>query len=106
MSWVLLFLAWAILTKVAIKRYRLKHKIILLNERRNYYLAMSTGILVFIFILLFLVDPFIGYCVSDNKILAEDSPVYFWSIAIILFFTTPFIISNLICRFSKKRKAN
>ncbi|MBL0097308.1 MAG: hypothetical protein IPP46_13105 [Bacteroidetes bacterium] len=102
LSWVLLFFAWAILTRVAMRRYRKKNQVRFIHERRTYYLSMSIGIIVFIMVVLFVLDPIIGYYVSENNIAMENSPIYFLALAILLFFTLPFLITNIICRLSKK----
>ncbi|MBK9399450.1 MAG: hypothetical protein IPN36_00930 [Bacteroidetes bacterium] len=102
LSWVLLFFAWAILTRVAMRRYRKKNQVRFIHERRTYYLSMSIGNIVFIMVVLFVLDPIIGYYVSENNIAMENSPIYFLALAILLFFTLPFLITNIICRLSKK----
>jgi hypothetical protein len=102
LSWVLLFFAWAILTRVAMRRYRKKFHVRFIHERRTYYLSMSIGIIVFILVILFILDPIIGYYVSENRIAPDNSPIYFITIAILLFFTLPFLLTKMICRLSKK----
>ncbi len=84
------------------RRYRKKNQVRFIHERRTYYLSMSIGIIVFIMVVLFVLDPIIGYYVSENNIAMENSPIYFLALAILLFFTLPFLITNIICRLSKK----
>jgi len=105
LSWVLLFFAWAILTKVAFRMNRKRLKVKFIHERRIYYLSMSIGMIVFILIVLFVLDPIIGYYVSENSIAMENSPMYFLATAMLLFFTLPFIVTKIICFFSKKEPA-
>lgn len=98
-SWVLLFFSWAILVKTAMRRFRKKHPEILLRERPAYYTAMSVGIIAFVLLLLFVVDPFISGLVGEEVIVPDDGPIVFWSLAIVLFLSLPFLITGIVCRF-------
>lgn len=98
-SWVLLFFSWAILVKTAMRRFRKKHPEVLLNERPAYYTAMSAGIIAFVLLLLFVVDPLISGLVGEEVIVPDEGPIVFWSLAIVLFLTFPFLLTGIVCRF-------
>jgi hypothetical protein len=97
-SWVLLFFSWAILVKTAMRRFRKKHPGISLKERPAYYTAMSVGILCFVLLLLFVVDPLISGLVGEEVVVPDDGPIVFWSLAILLFLTLPFLLTGFIYR--------
>lgn len=95
LSWVLFFFAWAILVKTALRRLRTKNPTQTIKDRKAYYFAMITGILVFILLLLFGVDPLISLLVNEELIVPENGPYVFWSLAVLLFFTIPFIMAKV-----------
>jgi len=95
LSWVLFFFSWAIIVKVALRRKRMKKPYQKIKDRKAYYFTMIFGFLVFLFILLFGVDPFISFLVNNDVIIADQGPIVFWLMAGVLFFSIPFLIVPL-----------
>lgn len=95
LTWVLFFFAWAILVKTALRRLKKKNPNQEIKDRKAYYFTMIFGILIFIFILLYGVDPFIHFLVNEEAIEAENGPVVFWTLATFLFFLIPFVVARV-----------
>jgi hypothetical protein len=101
LTWVLFFFAWAILVKTALRRLKNKNPNQEIKDRKVYYFAMIFGILLFIFLLLYAVDPFISFLVNEEILIPENGPFVFWGLATFLFFLLPFISARLgrfVCR--------
>lgn len=98
LSWVLLFFAWAILVKVAMRIFKKKNSTVSFRERKAYYTAMAAGLLLFVLFLLLIVDPFISNLVAGDLLSPENGPLVFWTMGILSFFLFPFLFTGLICR--------
>lgn len=102
-TWVMTFLTWAILVRVALKRELTRKNHVFGNERKVWWFAMGGGILVFVFCVLFIADPVTSFFVGMDYVQPVNGPYIFLITSTILFLVIPFITTPLICRIFRKK---
>lgn len=102
-TWVMTFLTWAILVRVALKREINNNRNGFTNERKVWWFSMGGGILVFVLSVLFISDPVTSFFVGMDYVKPENGPYIFLIVSILLFLSIPFITTPLICKLFKKK---
>ncbi|MFN8153054.1 MAG: hypothetical protein U0Y08_02045 [Bacteroidia bacterium] len=103
-TWVMTFLTWAILVRVALKRQVKNHQYSFSNERKVWWWAMGGGILIFILCVLFVSDPVTAFFVGMDYVAPANGPYLFLIVSLIIFLTLPFLTTAIVCRVFRKKE--
>lgn len=105
-TWIMTFLTWAILVRVALKRQIKTNGSSFTSERKVWWWSVGGGILVFVLCVLFISDPVTAFFVGMDYITPANGPYLFLIVSLIMFLALPFITTPLVCRiFRKKNEA-
>lgn len=102
-TWVMTFLTWAILVRVALKKEMKKYSTGFTNERKVWWFSMGGGILVFVLSVLFISDPVTSFFVGMDYVKPVNGPYIFLVVSILLFLCIPFLTTPLVCRMFRKK---